>query len=585
MSASSERRAVWPQWSADTAPADLARYVVPDAVRLHAQIPGPSAAPSLRRVQEVWDRLRQAGIGYAHEPPDSGPDGQWIRPPAELLVAPRNGTCLDLAVLLAGAFRHTGLHTAVLILDAIEPGRPGHALVAVSLSGSWPGGHPDSGVWPEPPLEFLGEVQTRLDGPPRSVLVLDPNGISHPVGADAPGTDADLSEAVATGRAHLASGVYRWRVGVIADPATETYTPAPLPAVLPLRDAYRDPGTAESALRLLRAEYQVTPFQSRDELTVLSALCEETLLGRRTGVAVVIGRGGAGKTRLALELVDRMARRGWYAGALREQARDSRSLEWLAEGTAPLLVLIDYADARAASTIEILRVVVRRRRPAVVILTAREREGEWLTRITDALETDSHPHRLESFELPDTHPRPNDLFLRTYAAIDRRPSTSRPQLPAPDKGTRWTTLDLVLLGWLAARGNGPLPVTPAALYDEILRHERRYWNTTFESNTRTELRYTDLLAEAAACLTLLTPAPHRAARALTAVGRLADTEELREQVASTLITCMDPGPGEYVAIRPDPVGDHHLLTTLSRRPDLLERCLSLAFNIAGHSSC
>jgi tetratricopeptide (TPR) repeat protein len=61
---------------------------------------------------------------------------------------------------------------------------------------------------------------------------------------------------------------------------------------------------------------------------------------------------------------------------------------------------------------------------------------------------------------------------------------------------------------------------------------------------------------------------------LTAVPRLADADDLRGEVAATLVTCLGPGPGEHVAIRPDPVGDHHLLTVLARRPDLLGRCLS-----------
>ncbi|WP_435282750.1 tetratricopeptide repeat protein [Streptomyces koelreuteriae] len=573
--ASSDDRTAWPPWSADAAPADLARYVVPHAVRMHARIPGPSDAPVLQRVRVVWDRLRQAGIGYAHEPLDSGPDGQWIRPPAEMLVAPRNGTCLDLAVLLAGAFRHAGLRTAVVVLDAAEPGRPGHALVAVALTRTWPAGLPNDGVWPDPPLELPDEVQAGLDGPPRGMLVLDPNGISHPLGVAGPGTDTDLATAAATGHAQLTSTAYRWRVGVPADQDVTPYTPAALPAVLPLRDPYREPGTAESALRLLRAEFQVTPFQSRDELTVLSALCEDGARAPHTTLAVITGRGGSGKTRLGLELVDRMARAGWYAGVLRERAGTDRSWEWLAEVTAPLLVLVDYADARAGSTIDLLRVVARRPRPAVVVLTAREREGEWLTRITDALESDAHPHRLEHIELPDAHPRPEDLFLRTCAAVRQGPHDSPPRLPDPDPGIRWTSLDLVLLGWLAARGRDPLPVTSAALYDEVLRHERRYWNTTFEHRTGTPLRYTGLISEAAACLTLLTPAPHRAAEALTAVARLSEAHDLRGQIADTLVTCMDPGPGEYVAIRPDPVGDHHLLTTLEHRPDLLERCLHI----------
>ena len=130
-------------WSAQTAPAALARYVVPDVVRQHAQIPGPSEGPIRDRLVTVWEALRAVGVSYAHER-DGGTDrsGQWIRPPGEVLVAPRNGTCLDLAVVLAGACVHAGLRTAVLVLDAVERGRPGHALVAVLQGDAWPGGDP-----------------------------------------------------------------------------------------------------------------------------------------------------------------------------------------------------------------------------------------------------------------------------------------------------------------------------------------------------------------------------------------------------------------------------------------------------------
>jgi hypothetical protein len=212
----------WPVWSAEAAPGDLARYVVPDVVRQHAEIPGPSDAPVLQRVRIVWDRLRDCGIGYAHErPPDTlggaSAGGQWIRPPAEMLVAPRIGTCLDLAVLLAGALRHVGLCTAVIVLDAADPGRPGHALVAVWLDDSWPAGMAHGGVGAARPTGLDAVVQAGLDEPPAAILVLDPNGIAHAVGPRAIGTDVALDRAVARGHAHLTSAAYRWRVGVVAD--------------------------------------------------------------------------------------------------------------------------------------------------------------------------------------------------------------------------------------------------------------------------------------------------------------------------------------------------------------------------------
>ncbi len=564
-------RADWPLWTGRD-PTEVARYVVPDVVARHVRIPAVSAGPLSVRLGAVWERLRAVGIGYAFERFATGAGGQWIRSPSEVLVAPCTATCLDLAVVLAGACLHAGIRSAIVLLDGVESGVAGHALVAVLLGRSWPAsvgpGFDESTV-----DDFRAEVQSGWDGPPRAVLALDPVGVAHPVGAAAPGLDAALAEAVAAGAAYLASPRYAVRAVVPADATSPPYVPAPVPDVLPLRTPYREPGTAESALRLLRAEFRVTPFQARDELTVLSDLCEQTLTGTRTRVLVITGRGGAGKTRLALELAERARRDGWYGGVLREQTRAGATLNWLAQITAPLLVVVDYADARAATAAEVLSVVARRPRPAVVVLTARERSGEWLTTITDALESDGHPHRLEHIDLPDAHPRPAEMYGRTYRAVATT-EKAPPRLPLPERGTRWTTLDLVLLGWLAATGRGPLPGTAGALYDDVLRHERRYWTTTLRHQTGSALRLTDVLAEAAACLTLLTPTPVAAADALMAVDRLAD-DELRGEVAQALRTCLDPGPGEYLAIRPDPIGDHHLLTVLDGRPALLERCLQV----------
>ena len=71
-----------------------------------------------------------------------------------------------------------------------------------------------------------------------------------------------------------------------AGDGSEPFRPAALPRIAPLRDTiYRDPSTAESALKLLRPEYRLTKFIARDEMTILADLCERTLIGDRTGTA------------------------------------------------------------------------------------------------------------------------------------------------------------------------------------------------------------------------------------------------------------------------------------------------------------
>jgi tetratricopeptide (TPR) repeat protein len=167
---------------------------------------------------------------------------------------------------------------------------------------------------------------------------------------------------------------------------------------------------------VLRPEYQLTRFLARDEMTILTDLCDRTVNGSRTGIAVLAGAGGSGKTRLGLELADRMRRQGWYAGVLAE-GLDSTSMEWLAQVTTPLLVVVDYADARIKDVQNLLQILRARleRHPAIILLTARSIEGDWRSEILNREITNGHPVTVESVQLDDHHP----LALQVYQATFR----------------------------------------------------------------------------------------------------------------------------------------------------------------------
>src|SRR5262249_18538818 len=68
--------------------------------------------------------------------------------------------------------------------------------------------------------------------------------------------------------------------------------------------------------------------------------------------------------------------------------------------------------------------------------------------------------------------------------------------------------------------------------------------------------------KAAACLTLISPADRDAATVLAAVPDLAADPAERRLVRRTLTTCLGSDTGDGLAVRPDPVGDHLLLTEL-----------------------
>jgi len=572
----------WPAWSIERDPTDLGRYVVPDEVARLARIPGRSGESALTRLNTAWDELRSWKVGYVHDPEGSGEAGQLIRTPGEVLGTPRNATCLDIALVLAGACEHAGLACAVLVVDPKGAGRPRHALVAVLLGQVWPADWQDTALWPHGQDGLAAQVRVDVQLPGLDVVVLDPVGLTHSLGMSTiVGTDQSLGLAAAAGHRYLTSGEWACRLGVVAAGNTDVFVPARVPKVLPLREIYRDPETAESALRLLRAEYAVTPFAARDELTILTDLCEKVEAGHRTGMVVVHGAGGSGKTRLALELADRLRKEGWYTGPLKEKlaAADPTSLPWLAQVAAPLLVFVDYADARVGETQALLRVLQDRPGPpAVVLLTARSLDGDWLERITADQTALAHPVVVEPLGLPDTHPHTEDVFRSTFIAVRKRElrlalATEAPPLPAVGQTARWTTLDLVLLGWLAAKGTTDLPTTTSELYDEALTHEASYWARTFTDITGEPRPNQEVLSQAGAVLTLLQPLVAEADRALRALPKLSNEGKWRDQVSRTMATCMGPGAGERLSIRPDPVGDHHLLGVLHDQPDLLHGCL------------
>ncbi|MGV9316091.1 hypothetical protein ACWDR0_28470 [Streptomyces sp. NPDC003691] len=579
----------WPRWSLTGEPAALAKYVLPAEVAALVRLPGPPADSRLGQARDVYEALAGAGITYSYEAPSDDPDRQVVRQPAEVLWCPGHATCLDLALVLAGACLHAGLHPLVLVVDPPEPGRAAHALLAVWVDKPGPGDPdgvpvPDAEVWAGRPDGFGDLVQADLSGPSRPLLVLDPVGVARSLpSSPVLGTGAGFDDAVRAG-ARYALG-WSWRLAVDIGRAwreRDTHTPAERPADRPMRPPYvpLDP-RVHRPLQVLQAEHAVVPFQARDELTVLTDWCRGIAAGVYTGVVVVHGAGGAGKTRLALELAHRLAvEEGWYTGCLREGATGR---DWLGTVVSPTLVVLDYADARTADAEQLLTVLKRRTdrgaAPAVVVMTARTIEGQWLTGLRKAWHRDGHlVHEDTPLALPPEHPAGAALFHRAARAFRHGPDGEL-DLEAVERAAPadWTTLDHILLALLAARAPDRLPATREDLYEEVLAHEHAYWAQAYRRNTGLG-KYADapldVLNRAVAGLTLRAPTTRKeVTAALSAVGELAGDAQWRETVRTTLTACLQPGPGEPLALRPDPIADHLTLRELREDEDLLAAVL------------
>ncbi|MDQ3886483.1 MAG: ATP-binding protein, partial [Actinomycetota bacterium] len=487
----------WPRWARGVAPGAgaLAQYVHRDVVarllpaELAQRLPGPSPDPPWHRARRIYEIFAECGIGYVHEPTSSEPGRQAIRTPFEVLAVPGAGTCLDLAVTFCGSCLDAGLHPMIVALDSARGG-PGHALVVVWLDGGWDGtAHPDypwrdagrpwrDAVHPAPPAGLVERLRGGVKQP-GAFLAIDVSGAaSRQDTAPMP-----WEEAVARGIAMLTGDQWRWAVGVDVGVAWRREDVLALPRwpkASPLVPPYLPAEPDKGPLMQLRARRGVVPFYARDELDVLLDWCQSPDVEQRTRVAVVHGVGGAGKTHVAAELASRLAGEGWFTGFLRRHP-DPADLEWLAGVVSPLLIVVDYPEeVRAGLVISLLSALHARTEPACVVLTSRA-FGSWWNEITRGLDGDRVPDTsLPPLELPARHPSGNGVYQRALRAFTEHLAAAPVEERLPPPNPRWTTLDLVMLAWLAVQGATDLPTSPEELYDEILDREFCYWERVSE---------------------------------------------------------------------------------------------------------
>ena len=224
-------------------------------------------------------------------------------------------------------------------------------------------------------------------------------------------------------RKQIVPAIYR---GLLQDPEhLETLKPAIFQSLLAQRELIRElPEEVGAALRrmlgrhllwhpgrlwprgrrdlsILRAEYGVVGFhpQRDDWLKQILGWCESD---RRIAIRLITGPGGTGKTRLMLEVCDRLPR-SWRAGFLHPEtpAVPSWELDGLIDGEQPLLLVVDYAEEERKRTA--LGAILKYLRlhgtghPVRLMLLTRE-ESDWWPELAGS---DAEVHDLVS-EFPPT---------------------------------------------------------------------------------------------------------------------------------------------------------------------------------------
>ena len=558
------------------------------------------------QAKRIFEKLADLDISYVHEPANSIPGAQDVRPVDEVLSL-RQATCLDMCVTYCCAALDAGIYPLILTLTRTSRKKElRHAIVLVPLERSWSTNCDvviETGFSREPLIvdedDFKNVVVDSPDDPSGTWLAIDVQQVSAPPG----GATGKWNTALSKGADYVRN--WEWDLCVdIGGLRSRRADDADLPTVMGvegvLAPAYIPLPSNYTFLQLIRARYGVVSFHDRHELrnlrrwamTPTVVVSEENAsknnagAGRRpdVAVAVVTGVGGSGKTRLAAQLCHDLSSIGWYTGFLPTTTDITvGELSVLAELTTELLVVVDYAEeARRGQLATVFRALRDRRSPTRIVLTARGTDV-WWDEFREELEQDGIDlsNALIISRLGEDRFQ-NDpvLFDRIYrkavrSFAERMNHPSPRNIVVPDN-LGATALDVVLRAWLAVYDESANSVkkllTRDDLYDKVLTIEFTQWR---KAPALAEVSRVHM-GRAAATLSLLAPSQDEdeVDEVLSRLPEWASEHLRRSRFAELLVHTFLRVDGENsVILRPDPVAEYLILKIFGKKPGLLSQVL------------
>ena len=224
------------------------------------------------------------------------------------------------------------------------------------------------------------------------------------------------------------------------------------------------------------------PYVERSD--VLGELEAWASTDRAFAACVVGGRGGYGKSRLGIELCVRANAENWVAGFLSQRA-DAASFEALVGVSAHRLVVVDYAESRTEQLEVLLPLLAARAsgdhrvRVMLLVRSTPRRSGDWTEalRLTDSLDTildDAVCWILD--DSPFGEADRLELFTKAAAAFAERAGVAAPDFPVlQDESDLASPLLVVIAASLAVHSDDSYPTSRSEMFDELIRHEDRYW--------------------------------------------------------------------------------------------------------------
>ncbi|GAA2409852.1 tetratricopeptide repeat protein [Nonomuraea africana] len=346
-------------------------------------------------------------------------------------------------------------------------------------------------------------------------------------------------------------------------------------------------GTAEippvgpaSLLHPLRA---VVPFAGRErELSELLTWCCDPDTER---LRLLVGPGGVGKSRLALELAVRLGPSWGFLG-IRDDAETEALSRWRSVSEDRVLLVVDYAETRTDLAALLLDVVSDTDRQVRVLLLARS-AGEWwqqlgaqAARVRQMVAAAGDG--LVLAEAVRESAADHQLVLEAVPHFAAALGVAAPEWVDVELGEGpQRILDLhaaalaAVLRSTSAEHSRPVTVRVADVLMELLGHERRYWLQTAQARGFLAGAYgmSPLMVEQTVAAGTLLGARDRE-QACDVVGRVPDaTASVRVADWLRELYPPDDGRGWLGRLHPDRLAEFHVTYQLCRSPALLSACL------------
>jgi len=347
-----------------------------------------------------------------------------------------------------------------------------------------------------------------------------------------------------------------------------------------LQPPYRSPALSSaeehpgrSRVRLLQPEFGIVPFAGRE--AELSDLVQWCACEDRVSAQLLTGPGGQGKTRLALELCRQQEAAGWLCGVLADHAGIG-DLDTLLAASGPLLVVVDWADAKAGQVAAFVQRAVSSAAGPVRLLLAARRAGEWWASLPyhvggEAQDVFSASGTLALSPAAGSQAARREQFLAAARAFASHLGRAWGDVPEPDLSDR--LFEMLLFVHLAALvAVEPSPNVPSGdqissdLLTEILRREDvYYWEPGAPPSLRGETaRTTRQRAVAVATLT----AAQTEDEARQALQTLPDFAQADPTAALYWLHDLYPAKAYLGPLRPDRLGEALVAQVVRARTDL-----------------